>query len=106
MNDNFFFSITFLIIIFGIAIVAIFGVIHLVAIGQVAEYHALKNLVTDLGTDARTEDILGKVADWNMMIAGSKKYNQIPLVQFFVLDKIANLDYIVIPKRLDERTKE
>lgn len=74
------------------------GLAHFSAIGEIAEYEQLNLLVNELGVDARSEDILGKVADWNMKIANAKRYNKISFIQFWVSDKIANLESIVIPK--------
>ena len=74
------------------------GAAHMNAIGTVAEVEQLRALVTELGQDARTEDILGKVADTNMGIMGARKYNKIPIFQFWIPDKIANLELIEIPK--------
>ena len=99
--DNFFVFLT--VIIVGCLIVMIglaLPLIHFCAIGEVEEIEQLREMVNELGIDARTEDILGKVADVNMTLKSAKRYNKIRFIQFFVPDKIASLDLIEIPKRV------
>ena len=97
--DNFFVFITVaivgvILVIIGLALPAI----HFDSIGRYEEIETLRDMVNELGVDARTEDILGKVTDVNMSLKSLKRYNEIPLIQFFVPDRIANLDLIEIPK--------
>ena len=96
--DDFIDFLRVVLIVFVLVAVICLGLIHFEAIGKVEQYNALVSLVKELGIDARTEDILGKVADWNMSIADAKRYNKIPIVQFFIPDKLANLDPISVPK--------
>ena len=94
--DNIFVIITVVVVsfVFGLLL----PTIHVSAIGEVEKIEALREMVNELGVDARTEDILGKVSDVNMTLRSAKRYNKIPLIQFFVPDRIANLDLIEIPK--------
>ena len=92
------FSVIVIVVISFFALIVLIA-IHFIAIGEVAEYTALNSLVETLGVDGRTEDILGKVADWNMRIASAKRYNRIPVVAIWVPNKIANLKPIIVPIR-------
>jgi len=74
-------------------------VIHFSAIGEVEKYKQLKEIVERTENSSNMEDILGKVADWNMKIANAKRYNKIPVIEIFVPDKIAGLEYIEIERR-------
>ena len=74
--------------------------IHLQAIGIVVEIEQLRKQVQMLGEDSRTEDILGKVADVNMMLASCKRMNQVPTLGDFYPDKVCKLEEIAIPERI------
>jgi len=96
--DNIFVIVTVVVAVVSFGFVL--PIIHLTAIGEVEKIEALRDMINELGVDARTEDILGKVVDVNMMLFSAKRYNKIPFIQFFVPDRIANLDSIKIPQRV------
>ena len=99
LYDNLFVLITVIVVGLILLVVGLtLPLIHFSAIGEVEQVEQLREMVNELGIDARTEDILGKVADVNMALSCAKRYNKIPLIQFFVPDRIADLELIEIPK--------
>lgn len=85
-------------IMFLLILTFILGVIHLSAVSEVAKIEQLRTQIEELGSDARTEDILGKVADVNMYISSCRELNKLPTLDWFHPDKICHLKMIEIPK--------
>lgn len=62
----------------------------------VAKYHALVETYNSIKNDAITEDVLGKIADWNENIAYWKRMNKIPIIELYYPDEVASLEPIII----------
>ena len=71
--------------------------LHASAGSAIARYHELCKLVDQSDDEKAMEDIYGKVADVNMGLASAKYWNK-TLLDIFVPDQIAALEFIVLPK--------
>ena len=89
-------------IVGGVVLSLVLITVHVNAVGSIQQIEQLRKQVRELGEDARTEDILGKVADINMKLAACRAMNKVPTLDLFYPDKLCEVPEIIIPREENE----